>query len=183
MKILGIAGSLRSASVHHAILVAAQEVTPADCSLEIVKLDDIPLYNGDVQERDGIPESVNKLAQAIADADAVVIASPEYNFSISGVLKNALDWISRVPDQPFALKPVGIIGASPGNVGTARMQYHLRQVLVFFNANTLNKPEMLIPRYHELFNDQLQLTDADTRQRLENFLIALTKAAGQAGGR
>ncbi len=177
MKILGIAGSLRSGSIHTAILVAAQDLVPAGVTLEIAQLHDIPLYDGDMQEREGIPASVSALAAAIADADAVVIASPEYNFSISGVMKNALDWVSRVPDQPFALKPVGIVGASPGNVGTARMQYHLRQVLVFFNARTLNKPELLIARYHELFDDQLTLTDAATRQRLAEFLQALADTA------
>jgi len=141
MNFVGIAGSLRSGSIHRALLVAASEVVPANSELTIAELHDIPLYNGDVQNQQGIPTAVTKLADRIRQADAIVIASPEYNFSISGVLKNALDWLSRVPEQPFAGKTTAIMGASPGNVGTARMQYHLRQVLVFFDARTLNKPD------------------------------------------
>lgn len=177
MNIVGIAGSLRAASVHRALLLAASEIAPENCTINIAELHNIPLYNGDVQQSLGIPQSVSELAETIRKADAVIISSPEYNFSISGVLKNALDWLSRVPEQPFAGKTTAIIGASPGNVGTARMQYHLRQVLVFFDAKTLNKPEMLIPRYPQLFDENLALTDSDTRDRLDAFLKAVIASA------
>ena len=177
MNIVGIAGSLRTASIHRALLVAAKEIAPANCTIDIAELHDIPLYNGDVETQQGIPKAVTDLAETIRAADAVIISAPEYNYSLSGVLKNALDWISRVPEQPFVDKTTAIIGASPGNVGTARMQYHLRQVLVFFNAKTLNKPEMLVPRYSQLFDADLRLVDNDTRERLKSFLAAVIAAA------
>jgi chromate reductase len=105
---------------------------------------DMPPYNADVQNRDGFPQSVTALADAIRAADGVIFVSPEYNFSIPGTLKNAIDWVSRTPDQPFKNKPVALQSASGGMLGGARMQYHMRQAMVFLDGMVMNKPEVLV---------------------------------------
>jgi chromate reductase len=120
-----------------------------------------------------MPDAVTALQAAIAQADAVVVATPEYNYSVSGVLKNAIDWISRTQPQPFINKPVGIIGASMGALGTARAQYDLRKIFVFLDAHVLNKPEVMIGAAHTRFDAAGKLTDEATRGFLAAMLLAL----------
>jgi chromate reductase len=145
----------------------------------------LPLYNDDEKEK-AFPEAVLDLGRKVAAADALLIGSPEYNFSIPGVLKNAIDWLSRLPDQPFNDKPLGIMGAARGPVGTGRVQYHLRQVAVFVNMHPLNKPEVLISFAHEKFDDAGKLTDETTRGFIENQMAALydwtLRIAAESGG-
>lgn len=172
VKILAIAGSLRRDSLNRAALRAAIETVPAGVILEEGEIGDIPLYNGDTQAA-GFPEGVTRLGAQIADADAVLFVTPEYNYSIPGVLKNAIDWVSRLPDQPFAGKPAAVMGASPGNLGTARAQYHLRQVGVFVDLRFLNRPEVMIGRAAEKFDADGRLTDDDTRTRITALIGAL----------
>lgn len=177
-KVLAISGSLRKASVNTLALRAAQALAPADMVFEFADLSQIPMYNDDLREQ-GEPAAVTHLKQQIQAADAVLIASPEYNFSIPGVLKNALDWVSRPPMQPFDGKPVAIMGAAPGPVGTGRMQYHLRQVLVFLNSFTVNKPEVLIGHCGSKFNADGELTDAVTAGFISDLLKALQALAAR----
>jgi chromate reductase len=140
----------------------------------------IPPYNADVQA-DGFPEPVTALAEAIRRADGVIIVTPEYNYSIPGVLKNAIDWVSRVPDQPFRNKPVALQSASQGLLGGARAQYHLRQVMVFVEALVLNKPEVFVASVQtKVEPSHGELTDEPTRnlirQQLEAF-VSFVRAA------
>lgn len=177
IRILGIAGSLRKASVNASLLRLAAESAPAGVKVDIFDLAPIPLYNGDI-EAAGLPESVAAFRAAIASADALLIASPEYNYSIPGVLKNALDWASRPPDQPFAGKPAAIMGTG-GWQGAARAQYHLRQVLSALNVHTLNKPEVQIPMAWELFDGDGALKKAEVRDRVAELTAALASWTAQ----
>jgi chromate reductase, NAD(P)H dehydrogenase (quinone) len=170
---LGFAGSLRKDSYNAALLRAAEELLPEGMSLEIFDLAPIPLYNGDV-EAEGTPEPVLRFKERIAAADAILIATPEYCFSFPGVLKNAIDWASRMPGQsPLIGKPVAIMGASIGPWGTVRAQLHLRQVLVYNNMYAVNKPDVIIPRAQEKFDAQGRLTDEPTRDLVRQLLAAL----------
>lgn len=175
-NVIALSGSLRQASTNTMALRAAQQLAPEGMRIEIADLSAIPLYNGDVHAQ-GEPSAVSALKAQIRAADAVLIASPEYNFSIPGVLKNALDWVSRPPEPPFNEKPVAIMGVAPGPVGTARMQYHLRQVLVFMNAFTVNKPEVFINHSASKFNAQGELQDEATEQFVGDLLLALQRLA------
>ena len=161
-RVLGLCGSLRAQSFNMAALRAAAELMPSGVSLQIATLHGIPVYNGDDQAQDW-PPAVQALADAIRASDGVLIASPEYNFSIPGGLKNALDWLSRLPDQPIKAMPVAILGAATGPVGTARMQYDLRKVLQFLEADVLLKPEVFIGHAASRFNETGRLVDAATR--------------------
>ncbi len=172
MKVLGIAGSLRRGSLNRSLLVALSEVAPDGVDLEIASISEIPFYNEDVQA-EGFPQSVAELASKIRESDVVVIATPEYNYSFPGVLKNAIDWLSRVEDQPFNSKPIAIMGASKGALGTARSQYHLRQVFIFLNGLVMNRPEVFVGSAHNKFDDQGKLTDKDTRDFLKTYCEAL----------
>jgi len=178
MKILGLSGSIRKASFNTAALRAAQELVPAGSSLTIARIDDLPHYDDDVRVA-GYPEPVQRLRAEIAAADAVVFATPEYNYSISGVLKNAIDWASRAPDQPFNEKPVAIMGCSMGLLGTARAQYQLRQMLVFLNAFPINKPEVMIGQAQTKFDAEGHLTDAPTREFIAKMLESLVDWAAR----
>ena len=171
--VLGLSGSLRKASFNTAVLRAAQKLAPAGVHFSIGSLRDIPLYDEDLQTSQGFPPAVLALCDAIRAADAVMIASPEYNYSISGVLKNAIDWVSRAAPPPFVDKPVAILGASPGMIGTARAQYDLRKVFVFLDARVLNKPELMIGGARDKFDEAGELTDATTRELLVKQLVAL----------
>jgi chromate reductase len=143
IKILGFAGSLRKKSYNRAILAAAAGMVPEDAVLEIFDLEGIPPFNQDLEKEP--PERVRELKAKVRAADAVLIATPEYNYSMPGVLKNAIDWVSRpYGDNAFEDKPVGIMGASGGMLGTARAQYHLRQTCVFLNMHPLNRPEVMV---------------------------------------
>jgi chromate reductase len=171
MKILAIPGSLRQKSLNTSLLHAFAEEAQGH-QVEIASLADIPLYSGDL-EAAGIPEAVSKLGEAIRSADAVVISTPEYNYSIPGGLKNAIDWISRLPQQPFAGKRVGLMGASMGMMGTSRAQYHLRQVFVYLDGRVINKPEVFVSAAHTKFDEQGKLTDEGTRKLLGQMATAL----------
>ena len=167
-----ISGSLRSGSYNTAALRAAAELAPDGVKFVVAGLADIPIYSEDVKAA-GFPAAVARLQQAIASADAVLIATPEYNYSISGVLKNAIDWVSRTDPQPFANKPVAIMGASPGALGTARAQYDLRRMCVYLDAHLLNKPEVMIGAAHTRFDADGRLTDQATRTFVASLVTAL----------
>ena len=167
-----ISGSLRSGSYNTAALRAAAELAPDGVDVVGASLADIPVYNEDVKAA-AFPDAVVRLQHAIASADAVLIATPEYNYSVSGVLKNAIDWVSRTDPQPFANKPVAIMGASPGAVGTARAQYDLRRMFVYLDAHLLNKPEVMISAAHTRFDADGRLTDQATRKFVASLLTAL----------
>lgn len=143
LDIVGLCGSLRAASINRMALKLAGDCMPPAMKLDVVDWREVPVFDGDVFAQ-GLPSAVAALKARIARADAVLIATPEYNFSVPGGLKNLLDWLSRGDDQPFALKPVAILTASPGPLGGARVQYDLRKVLLFLNALVLAKPEVFI---------------------------------------
>jgi len=172
LQILGLSGSLRKKSYNTAALRAARQFLPDGMAMEIFDLAPIPIYNEDVREQ-GFPEPVQALRNRIAAADAMLIVSPEYNYSIPGPLKNAIDWVSRPPNQPFDGKPIAIMGATPGGIGTARAQYHLRQVFVYLNGMVLNRPEVMIASAHAKFDEQGNLTDGATGEHIQKMLIAL----------
>lgn len=172
VKTLGISGSLRKGSYNSAALRAAAELLPEGMSLEIADISQLPLYNEDVRQA-GFPPPAQKLRDQILAADALIFVTPEYNYSMSGVLKNAIDWASRPPNQPFDGKPVGIMGATPSLWGTARAQYHLRQSCVFLNMLPLNKPEVLIAQAQSKFDAELRLADKTTRDLIAQLLVAL----------
>src|SRR3954470_3127341 len=153
MNVIGISGSLRKGSFNTAALRAAQGLAPEGMTIERAEIGDLPLYNDDVRAA-GFPPPAERLRAQIAAADAVLLVTPEYNYSISGVLKNAIDWASRPPSQPFEAKPLAIMGASGGMGGTMRAQYHLRQVAVFLDMVPLNKPEVFVRSAQKLFDDQ-----------------------------
>ena len=143
LDIVGLCGSLRAASINRLALNLAGELMPASMKLDVVDWRDVPVFDGDLFAQ-GLPAPVAALKARIARADGVLIATPEYNFSVPGGLKNLLDWLSRGDDQPFALKPVAILSASPGPLGGARVQYDLRKVFLYLNALVLAKPEVFI---------------------------------------
>jgi chromate reductase, NAD(P)H dehydrogenase (quinone) len=180
MNVLGISGSLRQGSYNTMALRAAQKLAPEGMRIEIADIKAIPLYNDDVRAA-GFPDSVTQLKERVRAADAVLLVTPEYNFSIPGVLKNTLDWLSRPPAPPFDGKVVAIMGASPGQVGTARVQYHLRQVFVFMNGFVVNKPEVFINNAASKFSAQGELTDAPTAQIIGELLVSLQKLKQRLG--
>ena len=172
ITILGFAGSLREGSYNKALLQAAVELKPKDAELEIFSIDGIPLFNQDLEAH--VPEKVKQFKAKIKAADAILIATPEYNYSMPGVLKNAIDWASRpYGDNSFEDKPVAIMGASPGGFGTARAQYHLRQICVFLNMHTVNKPEVFVTFAHTKIDGNGRVTDEETRGRIKHLLESL----------
>jgi chromate reductase len=179
--ILGIAGSLRRDSYNRAALRAATSLVPEGATLETFELDRIPIFNQD--EDRNPPSSVVELKRRIRESDGVLFVTPEYNYSVPGVLKNAIDWASRpYGDNAWDGKPAAIMGASPGLIGTARAQYHLRQILVFLNMFPINQPEVLIGNAAARFDKEGNLTDETTkdyiRKLLEN-LVAWTRRIEQ----
>ncbi|WP_207481703.1 NADPH-dependent FMN reductase [Arenibaculum pallidiluteum] len=172
MKVIGISGSLRKGSFNTAALRAARDLAPEGMSIDIAEIGDLPLYNDDLRA-EGYPPPVERLRGQIAGADAILFVTPEYNYSITGVLKNAIDWASRPPNQPFEGKPVAIMGASGGIFGTARAQYHLRQMLVYLNAFPVNKPEVMIGQAQSKFDVDLNLADETTREFVRQLLVSL----------
>ena len=175
-SILGISGSLRAASYNTAALRVAQESVGEGVHMTIADLSAIPLYNDDVR-LEGLPLSVLSLGEQVASADAVMIATPEYNYSIPGVLKNAIDWLSKIEKQPFDGKPMAILGASMGPWGTARSQYELRKVFVFLNAHLLNHPEIMIASAHARFDAEGNMTDEKTHEMIAAQVAALQEWA------
>jgi chromate reductase, NAD(P)H dehydrogenase (quinone) len=179
LKILGIAGSLRKKSYNRAALRAAQQLTPEGAILETFELDGIPPYNDDDLVANP-PAIVTEFKARIRAADAILFVSPEYNYSIPGVLKNAIDWASRpYGHSAWNGKPVGIMGAATGALGTARMQYQLRQCFVFLNMYPLNLPEVMITNSAQRFDEQGNLVDEPTRDLMGKFLQALVLWARQ----
>jgi len=174
MKVIGISGSLRKASYNTALLRAARELAPDGMTIEAFPIGEIPLYDEDLRQASGYPAPVAALRAAILAADALLIATPEYNFSIPGVLKNAIDWASRPPEQPFAGKPVAFMSASNGMLGGARAQYHLRQACVYLDMHPLNKPEVFVARASEKFDAEGNLTDTPTRHIIKTLLESLS---------
>ena len=174
MQVLGISGSLRQGSFNTALLRAAIEMAPQDMTIETGRIDDLPLYNDDVRVA-GYPPTVVRLREQVARADAILLVTPEYNYSVPGVLKNAIDWVSRPPDQPFNEKPIALMGASIGMLGSARSQYHLRQCFVYLNAFVLNQPEVMVAKAPERFDAAGKLTDESTRKIVAKQLQALVE--------
>jgi chromate reductase len=172
IKVLGFAGSLRKGSYNKALLRAALELVPDNMALEIFDLEGLPLFNQD-KENDP-PAKLREFKSKIKAADAILIASPEYNYSIPGVLKNALDCASRpYGDNVLAGKPVAIMGASVGMTGTARAQYHLRQSFVFLNMYAVNSPEVMVPHASEKNFPNGRLADETSRDLIRQLLVSL----------
>ena len=170
VALLGICGSLRKSSVNQSLLDAIRDVLPPSARMSMFDDLDLPIFNSDLED----PPGIVRLKAAIAEADGVVFGVPEYNYSIPGGLKNALDWVSRPPESsPLRGKPVGIVGAASGMSGTIRAQTHLRQILLYSDSPCLSQPEVLIPRAHERFDAQGRLTDESTRKLLEKFGAAM----------
>ena len=168
VRVLAFAGSLRAGSLNRALLRAAVELAPPGLALEVFDLAEVPLYNGDL-EAVGDPPAVAALKVAIAAADGVLIATPEYNFSLPPVLKNAIDWVSKMPNQPFNNKPVAVFSASTGPLGGARVQYDVRKILVQLWGLVLPRPEVFIGSAAGKFADG-KLTDETTRKFLTELL-------------
>lgn len=172
LNILGIAGSLRRASFNRGVVRAAMQLTPPGVTIRSLDIGDLPLYDADLEADP--PSVVRALRETVRAADAVLIATPEYNYSVPGVLKNALDWGSRPrSENAWRGKPVAILGATTGLLGTARAQYHLRQMFVFLEMLPLNRPEVMIARAPEKFDAGGNLTDAETRERIRALVEAL----------
>lgn len=171
-KIVALSGSLRAASYNTASIKAAAELAADRAEIELLDISTLPLYN---QELDGdhAPAAVFELAEKIRAADAVLFATPEYNYSIPGLLKNAIDWLSRQKPQPFAGKPAAIMSSSMGVMGGVRAQYHLRQILVYLDLHLVNKPEVMIGSAHQRFDEQGILTDETTREFVGDLVDAL----------
>ena len=169
LKILGFAGSLRAGSYNKSLLRAAGELLPDDTILEIFDLADIPPFNQDIEMN--MPSKVKEFKSKIRKADAILIATPEYNYSVPGVLKNAIDWASRpYGDNSFDGKPVAIMSASPGMLGGVRAQYHLRQSFVYLNMYPVNGPDVLVNFAQQKFDTSGNLIDQDTRKFLGQLL-------------
>lgn len=182
LKILGFAGSLRVGSYNKALLRAAADLLPDDTILEIFDLNGIPPFNQDLEL--DMPAKVKDFKSKIKEADAILIATPEYNYSVPGVLKNAIDSATRpYGDNPFNEKPVAIISASVGMLGGARAQYHLRQMFVFLNMHPVNGPEVIVTFAQNKFDANGKLTDENTRnflkQLLQNLIIWTGRLRGQ----
>jgi chromate reductase len=175
LHILGISGSLRKASFNTAALRVAGELLPPDCTFEIAKIDDLPFYNEDLRVNGSFPAPVERLREQIAKADALLFAVPEYNYSLPGVLKNAIDWASRAPNQPFDWKPFGIVGAATGVLGTVRAQMALRHMMIGLNAYPVNVPQVMIAGAAQKFDAEGKLTDQASRDLISQHLQGLLK--------
>jgi chromate reductase, NAD(P)H dehydrogenase (quinone) len=184
-RVVAFAGSLRRGSFNRALLRAAQELAPEGMEIELIEIGELPFYNADV-EAGGDPPSVAAYKASVSGADGVIIATPEYNDGIPGVLTTAIDWGSRLPGRaPLMGKPVALMGASPSRIGTARAQLHLRQLLSHVHARVLPPPELLLASAHQHFDKSLRLTDESTRDLLAKLLqrfgrwIARERAAAE----
>jgi chromate reductase len=177
MRIVGIPGSLRRGSFNRQLLAAATELTPPGVSLEIVSLEGIPLFNADLEAELSLQEPLVGFRTAISEADAVLIATPEYNASIPGTLANALDWASRPARRaPLTKKPVGILSASPGALGGARAQEHLKLILMAITAQVMPHPGFVMGRAADKFKDG-ELVDDRTRDHLRRYVAELAEWA------
>jgi chromate reductase len=178
IKLAAFCGSLRKASFNRMALHAFIERAPKDVTIETIEIGDWPLYNADIQAQ-GFPDKVQAAQKTMLAADGLLLVTPEYNYGTSGVLKNAIDWLSRMTPQPFAARTIGMFGASGGLLGTARAQYQLRQTLVFLDGRPINKPEVMIGQAQNKFTDG-KLTDETTSKMLVDFGVALALAIRQA---
>jgi len=158
------------------VLKAAQKLAPENISIDLLSIVDIPLYNFDLHAN-FFPESVEKLCKSIKESDALIIVTPEYNYSIPGALKNTIDFLSKHPEKPLDKKTVGIMSASPSLLGGVRAQYHLRQILVAVNAMTMNVPEVVITQVNTKFDVAGDLIDLKTQEFLKTFMEALAESS------
>ena len=179
--ILGIAGSLREVSFNRAALRAAQSLAPAGATVETFDIKGLPGFSQDDEATP--PPQVVELKQRVRDADAILLVTPEYNYSVPGVLKNAIDWASRpYGDSAWTGKPVAIMGATVGTLGTARAQYHLRQMFVFLNMFAVNQPEVMLSQAHKAFDAKGNLTDEAAKKLISQLLeelVSLTRKLKQ----
>jgi len=184
LNVICICGSLRKGSYNRMVMNALPALAPAGMRLsEAPPFSEFPLYNADV-EAAGIPRAVHKLVDAIRAADGVIFNTPEYNFSIPGGLKNAIDWISRVPNQPFSGKPVAIQSAANGPLGGGRMQYDLRRSLLFLDALTFGRPEVFIGSVSQRIDAKTgEITDEPTKKFIAMQLAAFAKFIAQHAGK
>ena len=174
IAILGISGGGRKRSYNSALLEAATQLLPPDATLEVVDVSRLPLYNQDLEH--DMPEVIKELKKKIRGADAILIATPEHNYSITAVLKNAIEWGNRPPrDASWSGKPAAIISASTGLRGGARAQLHLRQIMIDLNMHSINRPLLLVANAKDKFNENLQLTDDETLQSLREVLSSLVE--------
>ena len=178
LHLLGFSGSLRARSYNTALLRACEELLPKGAALELFDLAPLPMYNDDVRQR-GFPDCVQDFRARISRADALLITTPEYNHSISGALKNALNWASRNDHghQPLSWKPVAIMSVATGGFGAARAQDHLRDILASTNCYAVNKPQVMITYADKKFDENLRLTDETTRGFVQQLLLALAEFA------
>jgi chromate reductase, NAD(P)H dehydrogenase (quinone) len=183
LNVISICGSLRKGSYNRMVMNLLPGYAPANLKItEAPPFADFPLYNADVQNSSGFPEPVQKLAEAVRAADGVIFVSPEYNFSIPGGLKNAIDWVSRVPNQPFVGKPVTMLSATGGMLGGGRMQYDLRRCMIFLDAMTMNKPEIFIGNAPARIDDKTgQIKDEQTVAFIKQQMAAFAKFIEQHG--
>ncbi len=175
IHLAAVSGSLRKDSFNTKLLRAAASLLPGDMTMEIVSWADIPLYNGDLDKpaAENRPGSVNIFRQKLAEADGLLIASPEYNYSMPGALKNALDWASRGENSPLEGKPVALVGATPGKWGTARMQLDFQAIFLYMNMKPVYKPEVLVAEAGKKFDRDGRLSDEPTKKFLQQKLEAL----------
>ncbi|HTE77693.1 MAG TPA: NADPH-dependent FMN reductase [Xanthobacteraceae bacterium] len=185
LNVITICGSLRKGSYNRMVMNLLPSWAPANLKIsEAPPFSEFPLYNADIQNSSGFPAPVQTLADAIRAADGVIFVSPEYNYSIPGGLKNAIDWVSRLPNQPFANKPVMMISASAGILGGGRMQYDLRRCMIFLDALTMNKPEVFIGGAMQKFDEKTgQLKDEQAVGFIKQQLAAFAKFIEQHGGK
>jgi len=184
LNVITIVGSLRKGSYNAALARELPKFAPAGMNITAApSWADLPIYNADDQNSTGFPATATKLSDAVRAADGVIFVTPEYNYSIPGGLKNAIDWVSRIKDQPFKDKPVAIQSATGGPLGGARMQYHLRQAMIFLNAFTLTTPEIFVGAAHTKFNDKMEFTDEAgikfITQQLAGFETFIRKLSGK----
>jgi chromate reductase, NAD(P)H dehydrogenase (quinone) len=178
-RIVAFAGSLRRGSYNRALIRAAVELAPDGMTIEPMEIRGLPFYNADV-EAEGDPPTVATFKAALRQADGILIATPEYNDGIPAVLTNAIDWGSRLPGRsPLIGKPVAVMGASPSQIGTARAQLHLRQLLGHVQARVLPPPEFLVAKVHERFDAGLRLKDEGTRKVLGDLLVRFSRWIGR----
>lgn len=173
INVLGIVGSLRRGSYNRGLMRAAQSLAPAGMQIDTFEIGEVPPYNEDVLSGSGFPHVVEAFRERVRSCDAVLIATPEYNYSVPGVLKNVIDWASRPPEQPFKDKPISLMGATPSLFGTTRAQHHLRQTFVFLDARVLGQPEVMVPMAKDKFSADGELHDEATRTFIAKHLVAL----------
>ena len=185
LNVVSICGSLRKGSYNRMVMNALPGLAPEGMQIkEAPPYHEFPLYNADIQNSTGFPAAVNTLADAIRAADCVIFVTAEYNFGIPGPLKNAIDWLSRLKEQPFVGKPIALQSASPGPVGGARVQYDVRRSMMFLDALTLNKPEIFIGNCAQRIDDKTgEITDAQTKELIKQQLVAFAKFIGAHGAK